>query len=97
MKHETIPAVVQDLMNARQLIVEKWAKGCGLSAPAEGYCALTALRDGGNPQDLMQLLRGSLTVGQPSIHGYNDHPTTTKQDILDLYDRAISRALAAHK
>jgi len=97
-KHETIPAVVQDLMNGRQRIVENWGKGCGLSPPdGDLVCALSAVLDAKNQWDLMGFLRDALPLGQSSIYRYNDHPTTTKQDILGLYDRAIGLALAAHK
>lgn len=95
MKHETIPAVVQYLMDGRQRIVENWAKGCGLNSPDSGYCALSALR--GDTRDcfdaLFKFLRLALPAGRISIYRYNDAPTTTKQDILDLYDRAIALAL----
>jgi len=93
-KHEAIPAVVQDLMNGRQRIIEKWGKGCGLSPPdGDLVCALSAVLDAKNQQDLMGLFRRALPLGEPSVHRYNDHPTTTKQDILGLYDRAIALAL----
>jgi len=94
-KHETIPAVVRDLMIGRQRIVKNWEKGHGHLAPAEGYCALSALACAGtrNWHAIYRFLLRALPAGQPSIHRYNDHPTTTKQDILDLYDRAIELAL----
>ena len=92
-KHETIPAVVQDLMKGRQRIVENWAKGCGLNSPSDGYCAVSAIDYDGSRSSAHRLLNRSLPEGQRSIHRYNDHPTTTKQDILDLYDRAIALAL----
>jgi len=97
MKHETIPSVVRDLINGRQRIVEYWGKGNGLFPPRHGHCALTAIGVTGDCEASFRFLRDALPLGEPSIHRYNDAPTTTKQDILDLYDRAIGLALAAHK
>ena len=92
MRSETLSSTVLALLTARMLIEEHWGQG-----PSTGsqVCAVEALwcQFPGNTAESVACLHEALPVPWRDIISYNDHPTTTKADILALYDRAIDLAL----
>lgn len=105
MRHETLPVVVEILMKGRAKVDADWCQyKYGQSGPSQGYCALTALL-GTWKSGVFEpykpfntgfvVLTECLPPGNFSVIRYNDDPTTTKEDILALYDRAIALALAS--
>lgn len=99
-------SVESDLRAARALIVDpnKWVKHSGRAG--EDYCAITAC---GNVEGVdlesarLDAMWSALKDALPPawqhrhVYDFNDHPTTTHQDILDLFDRAIEAAAAKGK
>jgi hypothetical protein len=105
MKHETVPEVVQALLDARALVAVGWSQGWDWKRDDDGCCALQALfrvtrrAPGsvglGHPYSAAtHYLQKALGQGKKSVIAFNDAPTTTKADVLALYDRAIALALA---
>ena len=93
-----MPTTKEVLVAARQRLTTDWTKAGGI-----GCCALTAINTFVCDKALMaranQLLFNNLPPEFPirgrasdTIIQYNDHPDTTKDDILALYDRAIAEA-----
>jgi hypothetical protein len=102
MKHETIPVVVQNLLDARARIANGWCKGVFLTRFSGGvhvsYCALGAIGyTSGCSRNTKEeaWLTTALPVGASSVPDYNDSLKTTHADILALFDRAIELAAAA--
>jgi hypothetical protein len=91
MKRETFSPTVEMLLKARGLIEENWCKG-----PSHGpaVCAVEALwKIAKGSSFAVDWLQKALPAPWVSVIPYNDHPDTTKADILALYDRAIDLAL----
>jgi hypothetical protein len=92
-----------DLIAARSFLdtPEKWAKGGDIDPRAGRYCAAVACNDFPSPGRMYGALAAAIPAGfvRPSVGGwvtdvfaYNDHPTTTHNDVLELFDRAIEAA-----
>lgn len=90
MKHQLISAELRALLKARVLIESMWGKG-----PSTGnqVCAIEALWRADPARNAVGFLHEALPSPYLSVMHYNDHPSTTKADILALYDRAIDLAL----
>lgn len=96
------------LKKARALVNKGWCKGKLQTQTDTGYsyCAIGALLEvTKTDKDLdtfyvsakKYLGKAFNLIDHPyftghTIEGYNDHPKTTKRDILDLYDVAIKLA-----
>src|SRR4051812_48872706 len=98
------------LERARALIERHWSKGAYYREEDDSYCALGALnvvisrsKDKYNAASssstyalrVQQYLEDSLPLhSYRSVVVFNDGPKTTKEDVLALYDRAITLAKA---
>ena len=100
--------VTKALTDARKLISkpENWTKktlardNAGkncllLSKDAVCYCSVGALHKSAVNDRIianaMQILRGFTPNNRPVVH-YNDHTTTTHEDILAMFDLAIEKS-----
>lgn len=101
---------VEVLKEARRLLVEKgWCQGAyarnvfGKAAlhwdeRADSFCAkgavyrVTGLSDAG---PAMKLLESCLPSGHDAIAPFNDQVGRNRDDVVDLFDRAIAKAEAA--
>jgi hypothetical protein len=88
MKQEIPSSIVSALLMGRAAVNENWCQGIGYGAKV---CALQALRS----HKATIFLINALPPPWRSVGYFNDATTTTKADILALYDRAIDLALAA--
>ena len=101
MRHETVSPTVQRLLNGRERIARGWCQKLSTGTPKDGgpmrYCALAAVAKDVYPydvsEDIVLLLKRALPSGFRSVMVYNDSLTTTRDDIIALYDRAIELAL----
>jgi predicted Fe-S protein YdhL (DUF1289 family) len=73
----------QALIAGRRLIENGWCQGAMRSR--DGVCAVGAI---GFHADALRVLQ--LALGRDSIARWNDEPATTREDVLGLYDRAIT-------
>lgn len=99
-----VSPVVSLLMRGRERIDGGWRQG--EHRRAGSVCAIEALcgeNKTASPAAMRWLVsaipndrRVELMMGT-SIIEYNDHPATTKADILSLYDRAIAMAIGEAK
>jgi hypothetical protein len=92
---------LEQLQTARQLIANGWTKNqsartadCRPTSPwnknAVSFCALGALVNVGAGSDLLTKVLDPDGYGRIKvITDFNDHPNTTQDDVLALYDRAI--------
>jgi len=95
------------LREAKRLIEEKgWTQGdfarnsrgngvSVVSRTATCFCAFGALQANAVGHAASYIAACDILeacLPEKSVVSYNDHPTTTKADILALYDRAIERA-----
>lgn len=93
-------SVVDALIEARGLIEIGWIKGWARRVVNGGacYCALGAIGETDTTLDdyrgALDFVYAALPVGYTSIARFNDYHTTTKADVLALYDRAIKAAKA---
>ena len=103
MRHETISPVVQTLLTGRERISKGWCQRAGNQGVS--FCAIEAItRDHAGVfmwnqlpvknRDAVKLLQRCLPAGLGSVVAYNDALNTTQDDILALYDRAITLALS---
>ena len=96
MKHAAISPIVEVLLQARADVEANWCQGFGQEGQV---CALQALWNTkiGRYEEAGSFLIKALPqiwAVRGGIITYNDDKTTTKADILALYDRAIELALA---
>jgi hypothetical protein len=90
---------VDALLKAREKIANGWTKGSRWRTTKDGdlYCAIGPLDEESN-LDVRGIARGLLSKAMANkgiVYGiieFNDRPSTTKQDVLDLYDDAIALA-----
>ncbi len=97
--------VLRLLREGRARIRKGWTKGAfardraGRSVQswheeAKEWCALGALNADGPPfvdaWSAARYLKRSLLGKENHVDSFNDRDVTTKQDVLDLYDRAIA-------
>lgn len=92
------------LKKARKLIEKGWARGTThiVSNGVDHYCSIGALQQviGGAhdiyPEDSIMYEKcfGYLAqeVGHSIVY-FNDRPTTTKSMVLEMYDKAIAKAI----
>ncbi len=100
--------VLNLLREGRARIVRGWTKGSfarnrsgrlvlSWHVDAKKWCAMGALNAEGPPfgnvQAALDFLSRVLPRNLGSVDVFNDAPETTKQDVLDLYDRAIALCL----
>jgi hypothetical protein len=82
---------IEQLRLGRDRVAANFRKGW----PKNGrVCAVAALHPEGSalgPCPAEEILREVLPSPWTSVMWFNDHRTTTKRDILALYDRAIDR------
>jgi hypothetical protein len=106
MRHETLPIVVEKLLEGRARIEKGWCRGLYFTKyyneDHSSFCALGALGMGWEvPPETRPLgldyLQEALGDKGLSVTDYNDSLKTTKADILALYDRAIELALEEKK
>lgn len=102
MKFVIIPPAVRGLIDARMKIVTGWCQGSE-ALGGKKHCAMTAF-NGSDRSDwvpALDYLHQALPDEwrqKPYISNtlkfvrFNDDPTTTKQDVLDWFDRAIAFA-----
>lgn len=97
-------SVVEDLKAARAIVAKGWHKG-GITDGKGNYCAVGAMNmvlhgtaawawvdDGGFRRRRDQMM-DAVNAQIPShlvIADYNDARSTTKQDVLDVFDKAIA-------
>lgn len=87
-----VSPVVSLLMRGRERVVDGWWQA-GKVRVGTVVCAVDALI---RTDDLMlgyPYLARALPAPWTVVTKYNDHLTTTKADILSLYDRAIAMAI----
>lgn len=96
------------LQRARALLAEHWNKGAWYDEEGQTYCALGAVQAAGSYSKDPIIAAHSQTAGSEkaiqylmkaipmkyggSIIGFNDNPSTTHEDVLSAYDRAIELA-----
>lgn len=100
MRHETIPAAVDQLMTARALIAKGWVKhNLRVERPAcvggDAYCVLGALTAAQAGYEGHTYLLQALPYGFSSFVSFNDSRCTEQADVLALFDRAIALALVS--
>lgn len=94
-------SVTQILQVARDRLDKGWHQGDlgDYHSDNGGVCAYGALiyaRDTMNfnninlMADVIPILRRLLPQGQKSLPGFNDAETTTKEDVLNLFDKALA-------
>jgi hypothetical protein len=100
-------SVKDDLIAAKALIdtPEKWGKGSGLRGPLRPQrCAIHAACDMSagslwREDAVVDALTAALPTGflgrLLALADYNDDPSTTHADIMDVFDRAINAAEAS--
>lgn len=91
------------LRKARALVNKGWCKGRFSMVNKEGvqcYCAHGALGTiaAANGNKAWQYVYNSIVTYRPSfdelgIIVFNDHPSTTKKDVLAVFDLAIKKAV----
>lgn len=99
MKQDALSPTVSALLRARVLIETNWCKGFGHDGQVCAVEAVWKATESDAPirqrgVSLRHLLH-ALPPDSISVMSYNDAKTTTKADILALYDRAIDLALKA--
>jgi hypothetical protein len=93
-------SVIDDLKVARAAVENGWHQG-SLMNGAGGVCVVGALRVAcfSTVHMDVDVLRCAAALNELGKHlpdsrlavaGYNDAPTTTKQDILDLFDKTLA-------
>lgn len=97
MKHEwpIVSAVSKCLIDGRARVARGWGKG-RLRAENGDVCPIGALYSGAlsDTGPVISIAARLLweCLGGQSVSLYNDLPSTTKADILSLYDRAIEKS-----
>lgn len=103
MKHEwpidtKVGPVTQALIDGRRsLVANGWCQSTSLDGQGR-MCAWGAIVYGKTKVACYNAVSAELRLALPeafsheTVPYYNDHPTTTFDDILALYDRAIARA-----
>lgn len=99
MKHEwpVVSAVSQCLIDGRARVARGWCKD-RLRSEYGDVCAIGALYPGSLSDRSPELEAAARLLGEClggpvyAVSPYNDLPSTTKADILSLYDRAIEKS-----
>jgi hypothetical protein len=95
--------VAEDVKAAREIVRTSWHKG-GLYDGRGNVCAIGAIRQGITGKPTITLMSpefyrvlsaeeavvAKLPAGYGSIAEFNDAPSTTHQDVLNLFDKTLA-------